>query len=373
MKSPLLIINPEYFYKILDWKTQPYELVGNVAMLPGFDRYNHLIKLNSLFSTSPIGEPVDRTQHITGPFNFGIVRPWAKPRESLTFDEVMVKRINYYLNTGEKLNLCWSGGIDSTCFLAGFLQHTTNFDQLRVLYSPFSLYENREFFEHLQKNYPNLELVDISGDVYLETTFDGILVNGHGGDEFTASLDESFFDALGADGLHKPWRSFVQDSALREFCEEYFALSGRSIDSVLEARWWFYSATKSQVFAQRWQVTWNTPTSKLSSFFDCQEFEDYMWHNTDKIISGNTYNTYKQFLKKYIYDFYPDTDYYLQTKKETSSQFIFYTRKKVTLLGQQWIAGLVDGTIIKTPNLPLLSKLEFDNKYGNSLDYLFNF
>jgi hypothetical protein len=370
MKPLLMSINPNYFYKILDWKKQSYNLVGSLAMLPGYRRYNYLIELNSIFSTFPVGDPVDRTQHTLGPFNFEIMRPWTAPGNSLTFDEVIAQRVKNYINTGERLNLCWSGGIDSTCLVAGFLQHTKHIDQLRIIYSPFSLYENRDFFQYLEKNYPQLEMLDISGDVYLNNTFDGIMVNGHGGDEFTGSLDESFFNSVGFDGLHRPWQEFVCDPVLQEFCKEYFALSQRPINTVLEARWWFYAATKSQVFEPKFNAF--TDSASTSSFFNCKEFEDYMWRNTDQIIVNDNYNSYKQFMKNYIYEFDSNEEYRVLGRKLNSLQFVSYINKKAELSGNQWIARLSDNSILKTPSLPLFSKLEFEQTYGESLEYLFN-
>ena len=370
--TPLLsLINPEYFYRILDWQHKPYQLVGSLAKVQGFDRYNNLIDLNSMFSTHPAGDPVDRTQTVDGPFNFAVQRPWQMPQAMQTFEEVVAQRVNNYLNTKEKLNLCWSGGIDSTCLVSGFLQHATHLDQLRVLYSPFSVYENREFFEYLQKNYPALELLDISGDVYLETVFDGIMINGHGGDEFTASLDESFFDSIGYAGLHQPWQSLITSPSLQEFCVEYFALAQRPIDTVLEARWWFYAATKSQIFAPRDSVF--TTTASTSAFFNFAGFEDYMWYNIDQIMANENYVSYKQFMKKYIHSFCPNDKYFALARKVNSPQFSWYTRKKTELLGHQWIAYLSDGTAIRTPSLPLFSKREFNNTYGDSLEYLFKY
>lgn len=372
MKPPLLLaINPDYFYRILDWKKQPYELVGNLAMVSGFDHYNQLIKLNALFSTWPSGDPIDRTQTVTGPFNFAIQRPWRKPTRSLDLAQVIEQRVTQLLATDQTLNICWSGGNDSTSLLIGFLKHTLHLDQLRVLYSPFSVYENREFFEYLQKNYPALEMLDISGDVYLETVFDGIIVNGHGGDEFTASLDESFFDQHGITGLNGPWQNLITDAALREFCQEYFQLADRPIDTVLEARWWFYATTKNACLSPRDSIF--SSTAKTCAFFDCYEFEDYMWHNTHQIIEGDEYKDYKKFLKKYIYDFTHDLNYYQNARKSNSQQFDWYNKKKTELLGQQWIAYMSDNTIVRTPNLPLLSELEFKKTYGDSLEYLFNF
>lgn len=369
MKPLLLAVNRPHFFKLLGWKNIAYDAVGSIAMVKDFDEYNHLIHLNSLFSTFPRGDPVDRTQTIKGPFNFGVLRPWAPPIESVSFEQTMHNRVTEFVTTNQQLNLFWSGGIDSTCLVAGFLKNTTHLDQLRVLYTPFSVYENREFFEYLQTNYPTLDMVDISGDVYIDTVFDGIMINGHGGDEFTASLDESFFDTVGHSGLHKPWQDLVTDPTLQEFCTEYFALAGRPIETVLEARWWFYALTKSQVYNPQDSMLTNATTS---AFFDCKQFEDYMWHNTHKIIEGESYNTYKQFMKQYIYSLDRNDSYLTAGKKTNSPQLIWYRDKKLTLLNQYWIALLTDNTVIKTPSLPLFSKLEFDRTYGDSLDYLFN-
>lgn len=370
MKPLLVATNPQYFYKLLDWKNISYERVGQLAMLPGYDQYNRLIELNALFSTNPVGDPVDRSSTFQGPFNFEVLRKWRAPTTNLNLNEVIEQRVGQYINTNKYLNLCWSGGIDSTCFVAGFLRNAKNLDQLRLLYSPFSVYENRAFFEHIKKTYPTLDLLDISGDVYLETEFDGILINGHGGDEFTASLDESFFEAHGYSGVHSPWQTLIKDPELQNFCKDFFALSGRPIDTVLEARWWFYSVAKSQVFAPIDSVFTSAETS---AFFDCEEFEDYMWHNTDKILPEPDYNSYKKFLKKYIYEFDHNEHHYANARKLNSWQFRWYIAKKTELKGQQWIACLADNTLIQTPSLPLFSKLEFDQTYGDSLEYLFNF
>jgi hypothetical protein len=371
MKPLLSVINPSFFYRILDWQNKPYQLLGSLAKVEGFDHYNNLINLNRVFSAFPEGMPIDRTQTVTGPFAFAVQRPWQAPVAKQTFDEVIAERVTNYINTGEKLNLCWSGGIDSTCLLVGFLKHTTHLNQLCVLYSPFSVYENREFFEYLQKNYPALEMIDISGDVYLDTVFDGIMINGHGGDEFTASLDKSFFNNLGYQVLHKPWQSLITDPALQEFCTEYFALAKRPIDTVLEARWWFYAATKNQIFSPKDSMF--TQTAKTSAFFDFAGFENYMWHNINQIIDNDNYASYKQFMKRYINGFYANDQYLKLASKVNSPQFIWYTRKKTELLGQQWIAYLEDGTAIRTPNLPFFSKYEFLTTYGDSLGYLFNY
>jgi hypothetical protein len=380
--TPLLSsVNYQYFFRLLDWRKLSYQWAGLLPKVTGFDNYNQLININQFFSNQPFGDPVDRTGTIQGLLNFQILRPWAVPQTSPTIDKVFESRVKYYTDQNCQLNLFWSGGTDSTAMVVAFLKHCPDLDQLRLVYSPYSLYENRDFFEFVTKQFPKLNTLDFSGDVYLNHVFDGIVITGHGGDEFTASLDESFFDHVGAAGLQQDWRSFFRsksaDSALIDFCEEYFAKSGRPINTVLEARWWFYAATKSQVYGPR-DVSFlfdhkSTTLNQFASFFDCELFESYMWHNIDKIVEPEQgYNTYKKFLRRYVYDFYKNLDYLHNTVKVSSMQFQAYRHKKIELLDLRWICILEDATVIRTKNLPLLSQKEFVDTYGNSLDYLFN-
>ena len=383
MMLPLLAsVNYQYFFKLLKWKNIQYTRIGSLFQTPGFTEYNHLIDINAIFSPEPHGDLVDRTNSIKSPLHFRVLRPWQPPRQQLDIADVFESRVKFYTDQNCHLDLFWSGGIDSTAMVVSFLKYSTNLHQLRLIYTPYSLYENRDFFEFVTKKFPNLQTLDISGDVYINNNFNGIVITGHGGDEFTASLDESFFDSIGGvTGLYQGWRDFfLKESGnqqLVDFCEEYFQKSGKPINTVLEARWWFYASNKSQVFAPR-DMSFllnqqNVSLNIFSAFFNCQEFEDYMWHNTDKIIEpGGDYKTYKKFLRHYIYQFYNNLDYLNNNAKINSMQFQLYRLKKIELLDLRWICILEDASVIRTDNLPLLSKKEFIAKYDNSLDYLFN-
>jgi hypothetical protein len=382
MSLPLLsAINSEYIGKILEWRNIVHSPLGLLRKINGFNDYNYLLDINAIFSNSPFGDIVDRTQTVTSPFKFEVQRPWKIPVTCLSFEQVMKNRVDHYLQLDQLLNLCWSGGHDSTSLVIAFLRHTPDFNRLRILYSPHSVYENREFFELLQKQYPQVELLDISGDIYLQTHFDGHFVTGHGGDEFTASLDESFVNQIGIDALYQPWKDYFykvnQDQKFINFSEKYFALSGRAINTLLEARWCYYSLAKSQIYAigdNSFLMNQSSYTQQcVSGFFECDEFENYIYYNSDLILDANRgYLGYKQFLKEYIYQFDHNENYYTNVGKQNSGQFAKYTAKKVRLLDNRWIFKLSDSTVIRTKNLPFLSRLEFDKAYGNSLDYLFN-
>ena len=289
MTRPLLLaINPDYFSKFLSWHSVNTELVGSLYKVAGFDDYNSLLEINKIFSTFPHGDLVDRTNTFNWPYNFSTIRPWATPNDKISLEDFFKQRVEFYTNSNSVCNICWSGGIDSSAMLSAFLQHTENFDQLRILYSPYSVYENETYYQFLQSKFPQVEMVDISGDVYLNTKFDGIMINGHGGDEFTASLDESFH-AVAGQHLHQPWMAYFQNSNSQpeflEFCEKFF----NSATTLLEARWWFYAVLKSQIFSVRdnlfvQQHSTQTDFSLTSSFFDCSEFESFVYFNIYKII-----------------------------------------------------------------------------------------
>lgn len=380
-KPLLLSVNYQYFHQLLDWKAIKYSWVGELVQFDGFSKYNNLISINKIFSAEPMGDPVDRTGNVVGALNFRIVRPWKKPGAPMTIEEVFESRVKHYLEKNQCIDIFWSGGADSTAIVTAFLQHCPDISRLRLIYSPYSLYENRNFFEFVTKAFPNLVTVDFSGDVYLKSEFNNIIVTGHGGDEFTASLDEEFYKKLGNTGLKQSWKDFfwagTHNTELIDFCEEYFNLSGRPIESVLEARWWFYAATKSQVYGPRdSSFLFNQHTNSVdqfSSFYDCYEFEDYVYNNTECLMDLNSdYRSYKKFLRHYIHKFYNNNDYLENTAKLNSTQFQSYRRKKIEMLDLRWVCLLEDSCIIRTKNLPLFSKKEFTDAYGNSLDYLFN-
>jgi hypothetical protein len=380
MQPLLTAVNDTYFKRILGYHNVRYQSVGALHKFDGFNDYNHLISINQVFSTFPKFDIIDRTGSVTLPLNYYIQRPWVVPTQKLTLADALKERVDNLLALKQKINIMWSGGIDSTATVTAFLKHTTDKQQLRILYSPFSTYEHPEYLTFLKK-FPDVELVDISGTVYLDSQFDGIFINGHGGDEIMASLDESFFTEYGYERLFKSWQDFFYqlnpDNNFIEFCEKYFAQSGRPIDTLLEARWWFYAICKNDSLLHETKLPYflnynNFKWNQVQGFFDCNEFEKYIYWNIDTVLSSNKYNSWKQILKDYCYEFDGQLDWAENKEKVGSSQFSLYTSKKLILNNQRWLMLLSDNTCISTPNLPLLSEKEYRSTYGNRLDYLFN-
>ena len=374
MSLPIIYATQWFFEKILKYHNIDY--YGTTQFkVKNFNQYNWLIDINGCFSTKPSGDIVDRTSTIQQPWKMHLKRPWVVPIKQLTLEQCFEKRIDELTQQNQKINLLWSGGIDSTAMVVGFLNHCANLSQIRILYSTYSIKENPYFYLLLEKN-QSIEMIEFSGDVYLNQNFDGIFVTADGADDITASLDDSFYQAIGYEKLNQSWKNlfFEKTNSVEfvNFCESYFQHSGRPIETVLEARWWFYTSCKIQKFPSLQAGILQDHQPLAVGFFDCYDFEHFTFFNTNLIIPNKKYQSYKQFLKDYIYNFDHNKTYHENKQKENSNQLSLYRDKKMILQSTRYIMLLSDGTRIRTDNLPFLSEIEYRKKYGNTLDYLFN-
>lgn len=354
--------------------------VNNIFTAEGYHDHNRLIDINRVFSNNPGYSLIDRTETVVHPLKYHVPRPWKVPTRPWTLNQALQHRVEEFEQTGQKINVFWSGGIDSTVATTAFLKHLRDPSQLRVIYSPWSTYEHPEYLDFLAK-WPSVEKIDMSGNSYLQLDLDGLLVTGDSGDEIHASIDRSFLDKYGYDTLFSSWKDFFHnanpDSEFIEFCEKYFALSGKNISTVLEARWWFYLSCKLHGHLHETKLPFfiasdpGFDATRLHGFFDSFEYESYVYFNIDQLMPTSDYSSWRQMLKDYCFEFDKLETWHKTHKKITSAQMVIYSFKKTALLDKRWILLLQDGTRISTPSLPLFSKREFDQTYGSSLDYVF--
>lgn len=340
----------------------------------GFPKHNFLVDINACFSANPSGDIIDRTLTVKQPMRMWVQRPWSVPLIAPDLETCFENTVQDLESKHKAINLFYSGGIDSTAMVTAFLKHSQGRCPVRVLYSTYSVIENPGFFLHLQQS-PQIEMIDFSGDVYLTQNLDGVFVTADAADDLTASLDDSFFDRVGYQGLNQPWQEFfwsmTKNTDLVDFCTEWFGHSGGMVKTVLQARWWFYTISKIQKFPATATTILQDHQGLAVGFYDNVWFESYMYFNQDKIIPQDDYRTYKQFLKDYIWDYNRDTQYRDRKTKVNSGQLNSYRKKRLALQSRQHILLLSDGTRVATSNLPLLSELEYRQHYGDTLDYLF--
>lgn len=362
-------VNPLYQKRLLQYAGfEIQETVGELFKVRGFDQYNHLIDINRVFSTNPKYEPVDRLALALGPIHYQPGRSWTPPPTELSLDQALQSRVHELCARQQMVNLFWSGGIDSTTIMVAFIKHAPSLAQCRVIYSPWSCYEHPDFFKILQ-NLPGLQMLDISGERYLNLDLDGIFVTGNTGDEMHASLDHSFFTVHGAAGLRSSWRDLfhnsIPDAGFMDFCEDFFARAGRPIRSVLEARWWFYACAKLTSILNEFELNLlcSEPGAfdpdRLVGFFDCDAYEGFIYFNVDRILESDNYSGWRQFLKDYCYQFDGLDDWRVNKSKFHSSQMRYYTMKKIILNDRRNLMILQNGQVVATPNLPFFSQTEW--------------
>ena len=371
-----------YFQKLLQYHgleyypttERPNWWSGNQQKIKGFSEYNNLLNINITLAANlrPSNDIADRTLKTRMPFRMHVARPWNPPtHHDLTINQCFELRAKEIANTDQKINLFWSGGIDSSAMVIAFLK-TCPHGQLRIVHSAMSRKENPYLFL-LLKQYPELELVDMGGEFYLTNTLDGICVQGQCGDDIFASLDESFYQELGYNTIHSSWRNYfykkTQDVEFVNFCEEFFSRSQRPIDTLIEARWWFHTNCRFRDAFRSMVV--QDPKIASTAFFYSKYFEDFMYYNTDKLLPGKEYSSYKQFIKNYANEFDKNPHYQTTKTKVNSGQLASYTNKKDCLLDTRRIMTLSDCTPVTVDSLPFLSEHDYRKKYGTSLNYLF--
>jgi hypothetical protein len=303
-------------------------IVGSNYNYEGYPDLHGLYLINRVFSKNPWGEIVDRTGQTQYPFQLHIRQPWQIPGENIDLEktcELTVKQIvdqnpaPYYIY--------WSGGIDSTLLLVSFLKHV-NAEHIKVCCSSASLDENLYFYKNFIKNH--VEIIDSQSQL----PDDGTHITGDCGDTVWATLDESFFaNETTQKQLYQPWQQYFQESDLAaqwrssknqnfiEYCEEFFARSGRSIDTLFEARWWFYLNCKSQSkavykFAGSFS---DKPNIRMVHFYENQYMDAWSWHNVNNMIQGHDWKTYKWPAKDIIFAYDGNEDYRKNKTKGYSS------------------------------------------------------
>ena len=375
----MLLFNRSFEKKLLEWKKFDIAPAGNTFKISGFEQYNYLVDLNLLVDPAWITCPLnDRSLFITSPFNVKIARPWRPPTTTITLDQFFETRVREYCQHNVKLNLCWSGGIDSTGVVVAFLKHCSNLSQLRIVYTNMSIIEHPEFFKFLETNFPQVEKFNIDQrNTALPALLDGIAITGDPCDEMLGCLDPDSDYCYDSSLLDQSWKSIVstqtKDTKFIDFLEAWFNLSHRPIESILEARWWLFMQTHVQggVFQNFLNLKNMFPnTSADVGFYDCYEFEDYIYHNTHLL---RDFANHKEFLKSYIFAFDHNQDFQEHSRKVRSKQLIEINSKIQTVNDNDWVFLCDNYSVQKTKNLPLLSVKELSDTFGNSVDHYFNF
>ena len=321
MKSIQSYPNQEIFDRILNI----HGIVGKNYNYRGYEDLHFLYRLNKIFSDKPYGEIIDRTGNTKYPFQVHVRLPWTIPTKELSLEQVCENRVCEIAATNPKhYYVYWSGGIDSTLALVSILK-VIEHDKITVVMSNRSITEYPEFYEqHINGKLTVLQLHD---QIPINH---GVHITGDPADTIWAILDDSFMGGAAANYLHAPYEDYFR---IRGADDEFLAKtaifnshSGHEIKTLFEARWWYYLNCKSQSKSVSIITRFNT-AENFCPFYESRDFDNWSYYNTDRMIIGSDWKTYKFPAKDIIYKFDKNIGYHQDKTKEYSNDPVQFVNK----------------------------------------------
>lgn len=304
----------------------------------GMDKFLHLFKIFG-FGYSII---FDRSETLKLPIRVKNIYPLPKMRYMhKTYEEICNQRSLEIIDKSKELNLpiyvMYSGGIDSTVVLLSLINNLSEEDKNRliVLLTENSINENPSFY----RNFIKSKLKVISSSYFKEIIgTNNILVSGENNDQlFGGNILISYTQKYGVPKLHEKFSKdllvnfFMDSSPNREYNLFYVEQIEKLGDNApiklttnLDYLWWFIFTCRFQTAALKpFSYIQKQNYSKVNleylnniyiSFFASEDFQLWSMNNLDKKI-GNTWNSYKQVCKEYIYKYNRDDNYYYNKTK----------------------------------------------------------
>jgi hypothetical protein len=226
------------------------------------------------------------------------------------------------LNARRRIQVLWSGGIDSTAALVSLLKAAGERgcrDRLEVLLSEQSVAEYPDFH---QRFVTTLDHRFVEAPVTAHIDPSRLVVTGEHGDQIFGSAKAHLYVEDGR--AFEPWRSTLPrllseslDSpaaadAVAGYIEPLLYASPIPLMTIFDAFWWLNFSLKWQIVGLRLAVFRITDTRRvflsLRHFFSHSSFQSWSLRNHDKKI-GTDWASYKMPLKDYIFDFTGDEEY----------------------------------------------------------------
>jgi len=315
------------FSKVLEF----HNITGQKYNYQGFPELHNLYLINKVFSANPWGEIVDRSGKTAYPFRLHIRCPWYGPTKSISLAQTCAETVQSITALySAPYYVFWSGGIDSTLALVSLLK-TVNHKDIVVVCNKFSIAEAPNFYNDQIDGKLRVH------DSLIELPQGCTAITGEVGDIVWGILDDGFMnDPEVVQYLYRPWQEYFEiknaNLDFLHFVDQFMQSSQRPIDTLLEARWWFYFLTKGQSKAvQKFlKLDWPVLKYNLVHFYENTFFDNWSYYNTDKFIKGFEWKTYKMPAKQIIYEYHNDRDYLLHKTKGYSNSMEKITMSDLT-------------------------------------------
>jgi hypothetical protein len=236
--------------------------------------------------------------------------------------------------------LFYSGGLDSTTILCSLLKNWSSQDLARItlVMNQYSIDENKKFYEiFIHNRFTTVSTTDYFNNRLMNN--ESLYITGDLGGAIMNS-DNSDVTKIFSETYNKPWKSNV-DSILKYFTDNSTPTNGiktfekvvqtfdklqYEVESINDFFWWvnFNWGWDIELYYAiwYWRLSPGTDTKdflekNLFLWFNTIEYQVWAITNSEPKI-GDLVSMDKLPMKKYIYDFNNDRDYFLYKKDEAS-------------------------------------------------------
>ncbi len=286
------------------------------------------------FFSAPL---IDRTETLDAGIEFEILdrlKDFSVSEKS--FSEICARRAEAIckksFEENRKIQILWSGGIDSTLALVSIfkeLEKRESLNQLEVLLSKESVAEYPTFFRDVIEKKLNYIFFDPPIYDYLDEK--KIIVTGEHGDQIFGSdkaqhfimTNQAFrpFEEILPTVIARKLGSNNQVDAIISYLMPQIEKSSVKIETLFDFLWWMNFSLKWQHVSLRMFYADETKRFSLDKnfihFFSAKNFQNWSISN-HKFKIKQTWKSYKYIAKECIYDFHKDENYLLNKEKEQS-------------------------------------------------------
>lgn len=249
---------------------------------------------------------------------------------NLSLNEVVESRAKELLALGKRINVSWSGGIDSTFVLFTLYNLAEDKSQIKVYGTYSSVIESGYMFDKYIRD--KIEY-DIHVNKPLKNNYicpdDEIFVTGSmGNDIFYPDIIPTARDAwikFKDPSIHNvkncatvSYKDILQDCTL-EFLDSFIKKAPRKIETLQDLRWWVF-------FCFNWYSVKNNSyigldksrADKIHAFFGSDDFQRWSMVNKEIVTKTGDYSDERWYLREKITEYTGDS-FYSNNKKNTVS------------------------------------------------------
>ncbi len=286
------------------------------------------------FFLSPL---IDRTNTLESGVDFEVLDALdVFEKTDKSFGEICGERADFIARKAttenKKIQILWSGGIDSTLALVSLYKELEKIEELRrleVLLSRESIGEYASFFAEIIK--PKLKYILFNPPIFKYLDANKIIVTGEHGDQIFGSdkarhfvITKQAFRPFGEVlpfAMARKLGSTKSVDRIIEFLAPQIKKSPVPIKTLFDYLWWMNFSLKWQHVSLR--MIYSTENVQLSldeniiHFFSAKNFQNWSVSNHERKIKSS-WKSYKYIAKECIFDFHNDENYLINKEKEQS-------------------------------------------------------